>query len=244
MSIRALLALTVLAATAACTPERTLVMNPIEPAWEDMSTRPEAARVVAIRSTMVVAPTGESRDDFLGHFHALADAFAASGLDVSQTPEGVRAGDMAAILAAAREAGADAVLAVTSWRWLPSSESTFGRRYFVDVVGDTLAEVDQAAYEAAGRDGLRYWYGRRVLDFQGRVVGAEGGETLITIRIQLPRVRVADPLVTVFRRTDGEILTESYSWAYDEDRNRATIERAVAAAFERVAEILRGMTLP
>jgi hypothetical protein len=235
-----LLALGGLLALTACTPKRVLVMNPISPAYVDDSTgEPRILKSESLR-VLLVPPDGDAAADFEEHFATLDTTLARHGVSLILPAESTPAGDVDSALRLARASGADAVMSVIGWQWMRSGEVDEGRRYFVDIRGDTLAEVDQATYEAAGRKKVRYWYGTRVLDFTARLLRPEDGKETARLHIRVPRVRVADPFMAVFKKNGGDLLTESYSWSYDDERNAVTIERAVAVLGDRVGELLRG----
>jgi hypothetical protein len=211
-------------------------MEPVSPPWVDDS-RVEDLGAEPAGAVLLLAPRDTQGQAFLSSVGRLEAALAAYGVRI------VRSGDAASrpldddeALRVARGGGADLVVDVRTWMW-SAAEEEIGRRYFVEVVGDTLAEVDRNAYDRAPPGKVRYWYGSRVLDFRARLVRASDGAVVAIVEIRVPRVNVGDPLVVVFR-PDGEIVSESYSWAYDDDRVATSTDRAVDAAFRRLAQIL------
>lgn len=226
----------------ACQHNRVLVLAPKAPPWTD-SSRYEREPPLGLSRVLLVPPGGEEGEDLLSRVDVAASALKEFGVTLLLPEVGggpPRLLDTQMSLDLARRAEADAVLDVRTWKWVPSAEAPGGRRYFAEQPGtDTLAEVNAAAYEAARDEGVRYWYGNRVLDFRGRVLDAETGQLLADLRLRVPRVNVADTLVAEFRR-DGELVQETYSWSYDRIQRARIAGKAVAALFRRLGAVLGG----
>lgn len=234
-----------------------LIMRPIAPAYVDESSLSPQLATGNYSRIMIVPPSGSAGVEFQESLAAVERSFIARGITVissaitsriilgdqererQRVQQGLALSEVERALLLAKDSNADAVMQIGVWEWVSEDQSELSWRYFVeDKSTKSFNEVDEITYEeAATRDVLRRSYGSYVLGFTGRLIDVENGEIVASFKIDVPRVNTSDPFVASFDG-DGNMLSESYSWANDGRTARGATQRAISALFDRLADLL------
>lgn len=251
-----------------CVSNATIVMEPADPPLHDESSISRAHDPERYSRIMIVPPTGTAGPVFEESLAAAERAFMRRGITVISTAitsriilerddrhqeeSGLGLSELERALVLAKESNADGVLQIGTWRWRQASESERGGRYFVEHDDPRMVEVSRREYRAYLREeapragffrGRRYTsVGDQVLDFTGRLVDVESGEVMASFSMEVPKVRVAEPLRLELNRKN-ELVRASYNFRdsdYSSERERA----AVVMLFDRMSALIAGIEQP
>lgn len=243
------------AALTGCTAHHELAMNPVKSPVVDDSAF--VAGSPGFKRILMVPPAGRTGADAEDDLATIERELMRNGVTPIYAPGA--SGDAAKTFAAAREAGADAMMEITRFGPARASERTLGARFFapedqgtIREIGDEMqrmiliksgnrpvVETDEASHAKVVGDARQRTrvYEDEVMEFSARLVEVKSREITASIHYYAPGVRCGRPYFEVFD-DKGKITAQAYDWNDEEARRmrRAAARKAIIKAVaDRIA---------